>query len=110
MLEKIKELLWITGSEQDSLLSFILSTTSQKVKNYCNREDVPEGLELIIVEMVMEQYKSNAGIKDVAAIKRGDTQISYAQGAFNQLTGAGGADFLKNYKAQLNRYRKVGTL
>lgn len=115
ILEKVKLLLNAKGSSLDELLSFQIEIVSDKVKNYCNREDIPTGLENIIAEMVVDNYKSSGSGDggsggNVTSIKRGDTQITYGANSFNMMTGAGGADFIKNYKPQLNRYRKVGTL
>ncbi len=110
-LRKAKILLGIKDNSKNELLSFIFESVEQKILNYCNREDFPKELEFILIEIVCDQYKqSDTDGGKVASVKRGDTQITYQQSNFNALTGSGGADFIKNYKTQLNRYRKVGTV
>ncbi len=103
MLTMVKLLLGAEGSGNDELLSFLIESTTQKVLNYCNRPDLPKELELIIVEIVVEQFRNQNGEQRITSVKRGDTQISYQQSNI-------GADFIKNYKAQLNKFRRVGTL
>lgn len=120
MLTKIKTLLNITDSSQDELLSLYLEIVKQKVLNYCNREDIPSGLELIIVEITASEFRTKtnqaaveSGLKAGAidSIKRGGAQINYSSTSsssnYNKLTGGGGADFVANYQIQLDRF-KVG--
>ncbi len=102
-LDKVKLILGIKDSSKNDLLNYFIESTEQKILNYCNREDFPRDLDNVLVEIVVDQYRqSNSG--KVASVKRGDTQITY------QNSNTGGADFIKNYKAELNRYRKVGTV
>jgi len=97
MLTKIKTLLNIADSSQDELLSLYLDIVKQKVLNYCNREDIPSELELIVVEMTVKQFKSKGG-RIVQSVKRGDTQTNYASDSES-------GDLLTNYQAQLDKFK-----
>lgn len=110
-LQKLKLVLGIQGSDEDDLLNYLLETTEQKILNYCNIKELPEELEDVLVDMTADVYRfrqRDMGEGRVSQINVGDTAISYSDsGNFNIMTGAGGADFLKNYKAQLNRFRRM---
>lgn len=117
MLKNLKLLLGQKGDENNDFLMLQLDTVVQKVLNYCHREDLPEGLELVVAEMTANVVRSSlssqgeSGEQKVVSIKRGDTTIQYSSGeSYNAMTGAGGADFIKNYIAQLNAYRRLKTL
>ena len=51
-----KALLGITDDTQDAVLNYHARAVIQKVLNYCHREDLPDALVLIIVEMLVRQY------------------------------------------------------
>lgn len=97
MLTKIKVLLNITDSSQDELLSLYLDIVKQKVLNYCNRDDIPTELELVVVEMTAKQFKSRGG-RVVQSVKRGDTQTNYA-------SESEGENLLTNYQVQLDKFK-----
>lgn len=108
-VEKLKTLLGIESEEQDFLLQFTLDSVKEIILNYCNIEELPEGLETTAYRMAMDLYRNeNLGQKDVApgsisALTEGDTSTS-----FNSFVMEGYKDtLLKAYGKQLNRYRKV---
>ena len=119
MLQQLKMLLGIASDDdsKDDLLIFILDTVTDMVLNYCDIEEVPDGLERIIVRMARDMYKlegygqadTGTGTGAVTQVKRGDTTVSYgsAGSTYNSATGAGGADFINNYVKQLNAFRQV---
>lgn len=106
MLNKIKLLADIKDDSQDALLSLLIEQTMIKVQNYCNREDVPAGLEPVIIDMVVNQYNmrvSAASGGTVESIKRGDTEIKYGStSSANNET-----DIITDYRAQLARFKKA---
>lgn len=110
-LERLKLILGIEGADQDALLTFLLQSTERKILNYCNIPELPAELEDVLVEITADAYRFRQRDVDegkVSQMSIGDTTIQYSEGEnFNLMTGAGGADFLKNYKAQLSRYRKL---
>lgn len=106
-LKTLKALLGITGNEKDALLNFALSNVEEMVKNYCNIKAIPKGLQNTVIRMAMDLYRNEQPGGDIVpvavkSISAGDTSTSF---------GAVESDFsqsvLKNYKAQLNRYRRV---
>lgn len=108
-LEKLKLLLGISGEQQDALLQFTLDDVEDMICAYCNIEVLPEGLENTAYRMAMELYRNeNLGHEEsppgsVSSISEGDTSTS-----FNPYVSEGYKDsLLKDYKAVLNRYRRV---
>ena len=98
----------LAGAEiSDSLLAVTLEAVRAKVRAYCRREDIPEGLELIVDEMAADAVLSRLQGDVVQSIRQGDTTVTYAGDRHNAQTGAGGADFLKNYARQLQQWRKI---
>lgn len=107
---------WLVGEVMDSMK---LSETEErsvrryirrvvdKILIYCNRDDLPEQLFSIVVQIVEDILKADGGKnseKEVASITRGDTAISYRDGSANQKATL---DFMKNYQTSLNRFKKM---
>ncbi|MBS9782645.1 MAG: phage head-tail connector protein [Arcobacter sp.] len=114
MLKQIKTLLNIKDDSKDEIINIYLDILISKVKNYCSRDDIPKMLEPIIVDIFVNEYASKIkadenGTQNIASIKRGDTQINYSktENVYNEMTGAGGAGFIKNYRLQLDNFRKM---
>lgn len=118
-INRVKLLLGLTEIKED-LTNLYFDIIEQRVKNYCHRDDVPPGLELIIVQMVVDYYRrtviategSEADAKSVKAITRGDTRIEYGLSEDSTAAGfLGGIDeFIIEYYYQLNNYRKLVSL
>lgn len=73
---------------------------------YCNREDLPDRLENTAAEMCEDLLAADGIVeskKDIASIKRGDTQINYSTNGSSQVT----AGFMKSYENRLVRYKKI---
>lgn len=109
-LGKLKELLGISKEDvsQDPQLTFIMEDVEETVKNYCHIKSVPEGLINTCYRMAVDLYRhERLGEMEVpvmvTSISEGDTKTS-----FSSTAGALQGSILKNYKAQLNRYRKTG--
>lgn len=108
-VEKLKVLLGITGEEKDLLVGFALDHANDIVKTYCNIEEIPPALNSTIYRMAAELYRNeqygDSGIPQaVKSISEGDTSTSFGSA---ETAGYAGS-VLKDYKKQLNRYRKVG--
>lgn len=106
--EKLKSLLGITGDEKDVLVGFAIENAEETVKNYCHIEEVPEGLSNTVIRMAMDIYrKEQPGESEtplaVKSISEGDTSTSFG----TPETGGYAESVLKDYKIQLNRYRRV---
>ncbi|MCC0752910.1 phage head-tail connector protein [Clostridioides sp. ZZV13-5731] len=109
-VERLKKLLGFSREDdsKDTILEFILEDVEEIVKNYCNISVIPEGLNSTILRMAIDMYKNESlGSEDIAlgsisSISEGDTSVSYRSSAseFKE-------SLLKDYKSQLNRYRKI---
>ncbi|MGN9164960.1 phage head-tail connector protein [Tissierellaceae bacterium HCP3S3_D8] len=109
-LEKLKKLLGIPldNDSKDFLLQFTLDDVEQIIKDYCNIKEVPGELNNTVLRMSVDLYRNeNLGEEDiplgsVSSITEGDTSVSFrsANAEFKDT-------LTKNYKVQLNRYRKL---
>ncbi|EMM0828942.1 phage head-tail connector protein [Clostridioides difficile] len=109
-VERLKKLLGFSREDdsKDTILEFILEDVEEMVKNYCNVPTIPEQLNSTILRMAIDMYKNKSlGSEDIAlgsisSISEGDTSVSYRSSAseFKE-------SLLKDYKSQLNRYRKI---
>lgn len=95
--------------DSDTVLQFILDDVTEIILNYCHCEEVPEGLENTAYRMAIDLYRNeNIGseetpIGSVTSIREGDIQTSFANCVDENFRNT----LLKNYTAQLNRFRKI---
>ena len=107
-VEKLKGLLGVTDGDKDLHVEFALEHAEDIVKNYCNIGEIPAGLNSTVFRMAAELYRNEqygeSGVpQTVKSISEGDTSTS-----FGTIETTGYAQsLLKDYKKQLNRYRKV---
>lgn len=112
-IEPVKTLLGITDSEQDALLSLLLESVTETICNYCNVDEVPDGLTYTAYRMMADAYRaegygSTAGAQGApSSITEGDTTVSFRDASSTKAYEAYAASVLKNYTAQLNRYRRM---
>ena len=111
MLERLKKLLGIADDSKDELLQFTIDNVMDMVLNYCNITEVPEKLENIILSMCVDKYRaeslgSETSQGAVKSISEGDVSVSY--GSAYSVSDNPGMEFLKGYKAQLDRFRRLG--
>ncbi|WP_270943109.1 hypothetical protein [Romboutsia lituseburensis] len=107
---KLKSLLGIEESnkEKDSSIQFCLEDAYEVISNYCNTDGVAEGLYNTLFRIAIDLYRhENIGSEEsslgsVSSISEGDTSVSYrsSNSEFKE-------SLLKDYKKQLNRYRKL---
>lgn len=95
-LEKLKMLLGIEGTDEDERLTFILESTEQKILNYCNIKSLPAELENVLIEMSADYYNTSDGV--ASSVQIGDTSIQYRRDEDS---------IIREYKAQLHRFRRV---
>lgn len=97
------------NTEKDVLVTFAQENAEELVKNYCHIEEIPEGLSKTVLRIAMDIYRNEqpGGSEVPQAVKSvsvGDTTTS-----FGTAESQGHSEsILKDYKRQLNRYRKVG--
>lgn len=88
-------------------VEFVLENATDTVKNYCHINEIPEGLETTVLRMAMDIYRNEQLGNDdvprsVSSVQIGDTNTSFKESTTVFLDS-----IMKNYKAVLNRYRKV---
>ena len=108
-LNKLKQLLGIEDELQDIQLKFIISDVEEIITNYCNIEEVPKGLLNTFYRMAVDLYRNEnlgheeSALGSVSSISEGDTSTSFKQSIDDNFKDT----LLKNYKPQLNRYRRL---
>ena len=110
MLERLKKLLGIADESKDEILQFTINNVTDMVLNYCNITEVPEKLENIILSMCVDKYRaeslgSETSQGTVKSISEGDVSVSYGSASVSDNPGM---EFLKGYKSQLDRFRRLG--
>ena len=109
-LIKLKLLLGVENDEKDAILCFVLDKIQDMVCNYCNIEEVPKGLENVMLNMAVDLYRAESLGQETAegtvkSITEGDVTVSFSSAS--AVSENSGMQFLKGYTAQLNRYRKL---
>lgn len=108
-VERLSALLGISEPDETVKvhLEFTLENAEDVVKNYCHIDEIPAGLETTVLRMAMDIYRNeHMGSADVpqsvSSVQIGDTTTSFKTSAteFSE-------SLMKNYRATLNRYRKV---
>ena len=102
-ITRIKELLGVPVVS----LTFIADIVEETVLNYCNLDKLPDGLKNTCLRMAVDLYRyekpTESGVPlRVASITEGDTATS-----FSVLNDVLKGTILKDYKGQLNRYRRM---
>lgn len=110
-LNELKKYLGIKIEDitKDTTLKLIISDVEETITNYCNIEEVPTGLLNTSYRIAVDLYRNeNLGNEEtalgsVSSISVGDTSTSFKQSVDDNFKDS----ILKNYKPQLNRYRKL---
>lgn len=108
----VEELLPEAWGVTTAQLERAIRKTERAVKIYCNRDDIPFELLDILVDMVYDLLKLDYGAANptstvvAKAIKEGDASVEFGSvGATASETAT--KSIITNYKAHLNRFRKV---
>ncbi|WP_321835408.1 phage head-tail connector protein [Clostridium butyricum] len=109
-LKKLKVLLGIKIDDQseDLLLEFVIDNIKEIILNHCNLDVLPDGLISTCYRMCMDLYRNeNLGSKEnslgsISSISEGDTSTNF-RSSMSEFKDS----ILKDYKKQLNKYRKV---
>lgn len=110
MLENIKLMLNINDEEHDTMILLYISKVSTMVVEYCNINDLTEGLKSFIEDKVVSIVKpiitggtQNTG--EIKSISRGDTKIEYNVG--DVVETSNGATLTSTDKEFLKQYRRA---
>ena len=111
MLENIKLMLNINDEEHDTMILLYISKVSTMVVEYCNINELSQGLESFIEDKVVSIVKpiitcdtQNTG--EIKSISRGDTRIEYNVGDATVST-SNGATLTSTDKEFLKQYRRA---
>jgi hypothetical protein len=106
-------------------INMAIDEVGEEIKNYCNIDEIPDGLKYTWANMAIDlakyQYEVNNPVDDildaidatdVSTLKIGDTQIALGGNNSERATALKSHkpnldQILMNYKAQLNRYRRM---
>lgn len=110
MIDTLKQLIGIDleDNKKDMLIKFALDDAQSIILNYCNVNEVPEGLNTTWIKMSIDLYRNeNLGSEEtgkyVSNISEGDSSVSFKSN-YSEFKDS----LLKNYISQLNRYRRLG--
>lgn len=111
MLENIKLMLNISDYEHDNIILLYLSKVETMVIEYCNINELTEGLESFIEDKVVSIMKTTVTIGaqntgEIKSISRGDTKIEYNVGEAVVST-TNGATLTSSDKEFLKQYRRA---
>lgn len=109
-LDKLKALLGIEleDTSKDLILEFTMDNIKEVIFNHCHIEELPEGLINTAYRMCLDLYRNeNLGdesnpLGSISSISEGDTSTSFRSNATEFKDS-----LLKNYQAQLIKYRKL---
>ena len=117
MLEMLKLRLGITDTSQDALLKLVLQTTVDKVLDRTRQPHLPKQLYGTVAEMAEDSYhlwhsakSDDAGeiAGTVSSVSDNGQSVSYRDSSYKAVLADIAEKTLKNYEAQLERWRKVG--
>ncbi|MGX7025868.1 phage head-tail connector protein [Vagococcus hydrophili] len=94
-LDKLKDRLGISDDKQDKKLTVLLSDATDEVLNYCNRDDVLDGMKSAIRKLAYLDYKSD-GKELIVSKSQGGRSVTYKSGD----------ELPSSIKKNLNRFRK----
>lgn len=110
MLENIKLILNLTDYEHDNLILLYLTKVETMVVDYCNVNELTEGLESFIEDKVVSIMKplvtggaQNTG--EIKSVTRGDTKIEYNVGDVVETSNC--ATLTSSDKEFLKQYRRA---
>lgn len=118
LLKRLKELKVVEDNSLDDLFLFAIETAVVDILGYCNLDilEWPIGLDNTAVLMALDNYnQANVSINldskdggEVKSLSEGDFSITTETKAEAYKAMAAAPSMAKNYKAKLNRYRKLG--
>ncbi|RJX40877.1 DNA-packaging protein [Paenibacillus pinisoli] len=116
--EIVKLRLDLTDDSRKPLIDTYIAEIEHRIKHYCNIRRLPDGLLYVWASMVVDAVRVDLPHVDEiddtvggqsANVKVGDTSVSGSGGGGLTNTAKTGIDqVVFNYKADLNRYRRLG--
>lgn len=108
LMEQVKILLGIAGTDKDTLLSLLCDNVTAQVKTYCRLSNVANtGLQGNMAEMVVTRFRArgygqDATPKTVSKLTEGDVSLTFDVTQYNA-TG----ELTDTEKKELSQYRRM---
>ena len=76
LLNRVKVLLGISSNDNTELLNEIIELTKSKILNYIDKTELPEELEFVLVELIIQRY-NKVGSEGIASESVDGKSVSY---------------------------------
>lgn len=111
-VKKIKEILNITDTKLDGYLNFCETNITDKILDKCNIETVPERLNSLIQEFLIEQYNLNKdgvgkGVQEVSSASDNGQSVSFKIIGGSSSMSKNVDEFIDRNMSTLVKYRKM---
>jgi cation transport regulator ChaB len=102
----------LTGASQDDLLLDLEAEMRQKILDYCQITELPDGLKSVLVSMVQDRYhmiteSASESLGIVSSVSDGQQSVSYKSVSEVFKKSEGDRDLLSGYLSSLNLYRVI---
>lgn len=108
LLEQVKTLLGITGTDKDALITLLCDTVTAQVKKHCHISGVSDtGLQGLMADIVVNRYRARgygqeAAPKSLSKLTEGDVSFT-----FNVVQYDTAGELTDAEKKALSQYRKL---
>lgn len=111
-IKKVKEILNITDNKLDNYLMFCEKNITDKILDRCHIETIPERLNSLIQEFLMEQYNLNKegigeGKKEVSSASDNGQTVNFQNIGGSSSMSKNVDEFLDRNMSTLIKYRKM---
>lgn len=111
-VKEIKKILDVSDDKLDNYLMFCEKNITDKILDRCHIEDIPERLNSLIQEFLIEQYNLNKegigkGVKQVSSASDNGQSVNFQIVGGATSTSQNVDEFLDRNMATLVKYRKV---
>ena len=111
-IDKVKEILNIQDDKLDNYLMFCEQNITDKILDWCNIETIPERLNSLIQEFLIEQYNLNKegvgkGVKEVSSASDNGQSVSFKTVGGTSSMSKNVDEFLDRNMSTLVKYRKM---
>lgn len=111
-VNEIKQILNVTDNKLDSYLEFCEKNISDKILDRCHIETIPERLNSLIQEFLIEQYNLNKdgigeGKKQVSSVSDNGQSVSFQTVGGASTMSQNVDEFLDRNMSTLIKYRKL---
>lgn len=111
-VKKVKEILNIDDSKLDNYLEFCENNITDKILDRCHIETIPERLNSLIQEFLIEQYNLNKdgigkGVKEVSGASDNGQSVSFKTVGGSSSMSKNVDEFLDKNMSTLVKYRKM---